>query len=199
MAQKSSRLPKEEVVLEDPIFGLSYNPSVVRYEEVPPWLDKKCKLGASSDDRMWIYAHVGNKDSELYIVINEAAGKEGYPGSALWVKGAECETDGSDWTLSGKLPERGYGASRSWEGLPGFGAPRVCEDQPSGSSCRYILRSPVEEAVLRSLVKDGIQRAVKAFGKAQFSKMECSAQAISEQSDYPIVQQELRKFCSTPN
>jgi hypothetical protein len=198
-AHKPQKVPLDPIFgsLEDPIFGLSYDTSVVRYEEVPSWLDKKCHIGR---DHSFIHAHVRNKGSELFIVMSYSSDQDGDSfGNSFWVKGAECKGDSSNWTLSGKLPERGYGLlSRSWEGLPGNGALELCDDNPCRGNYHWVLRSPAEEAVLRSLVQDGIQRAVKAFGRAQFGKQVCSAQAISEESDYPIVQQELRKFCSSP-
>ncbi len=118
-------------------------------------------------------------------------------GSSLWIKGTECTGDESKWTLSGTPPPGGYRQDHPWEGLPGHDASK-CQIPTRDEYC-YILRSPSEEAVLRALAQDALQRAVKAFGRAQFKKKECSAEAISEQADYPIIQQELRKFCSTPD
>jgi hypothetical protein len=98
MAQKSPRLRKGEVILEDPIFGLSHDPTVARYEEVPAWLDKKCTLG----DHSWIYAHVSNKDSELFIVMSYSSDQDGDSfGNSFWVKGR----DAREIRRTGRSPE----------------------------------------------------------------------------------------------
>jgi len=196
LAQKSSPIRKEQALLEDPIFGISYSPSQARYEEAPLLLKKRCRLG---NDPIWIYAHVRKDDSDYFIVTGYQLPEYEPEGSSLWVEGAECRDDLSAWTLSGLPPTGGYQNAQSSAGLPGLGAAKVCENRPEEQFCRYILRSPAEEALLRDLVQDGLQRAIKAWGKAPFRKKQCSAEAISKQSDYPIVQQELRKFCSTPD
>jgi len=195
-AQKSSQTRREQVLLEDPIFGISYSPSLARYEEADLLLKKKCRLGS---DPIWIYAHVRKEDSDYFIVTGEQLPEYESEGSSLWVKGAECRDDLSAWTLSGLPPAGGYQNAQSSAGLPGLGAAKVCENRPDEQFCRYILRSPAEEALLRELVQDGLQRAIKAWGKAPFRNKECSAKAIAKLSDYPIVQQELRKFCTTPD
>jgi hypothetical protein len=105
----------------------------------------------------------------------------------------------SNWTRSGVPPAGGYQNTKLTEGLPGMNAPEVCEDRPRYPLCRYVLRSAAEEALLRGLVQDGIERAVRAFGRDQFKKKACSSETFSEQSDYPIVQMELRRFCANPD
>jgi len=193
MSQQNSRPRTGQVLLDDPVFGISYDPSLNQYERVPASLDKKCHLGGGH----WIYAHASRKDSEYFVVMGYGPRQEGDSfGNSIWIKGAECRMDESNWALSGIPPEGGYRNAQTSEVLPGLDAPKVCENRPREEYCRYILRSHDEEAVLRSLVEDGIQRAVKAFGKAQFRKKECSAEALSKQSDYPIVQMELRRFCA---
>jgi hypothetical protein len=197
MAQQRPRPPKVQAVIDDPIFGIPYNPSLVRYDEIPPSLDKKCHLGGG---HTWIYAHV-SRDGSDYLIVQSYSSDQGDDsfGNSIWIKGEVCRVEESNWTLSGIPPTTAYRNVQVPEGLPGSGAAKVCENRPQEKYCRYNLRSAAEEAVLRSLVQDGIQRAVKAFGMPQFKKKECSAQAVSQQSDYPIIQQELRKFCSTPD
>ncbi len=183
--------------VEDPIFGLAYNPSEIKYEKVPSRLRRVCP--EFDPHNYSVYADVRRGESEFFIVMHTSSGDGDSFGNTIWGKGAECRVDESNWTLSGIPPTNGYLNVQSAEGLPGLDAPKVCENRPRGEYCRYILRSPAEEELLRGLVRDGLQRAVKAFGKSQFKKKECSAEAISQQSDYPIIQQELRKFCSTPD
>jgi len=195
-AQRSPRPRTEEVWLNEPIFGLTYRTSPIRYEKIPSWINKKCHLGGYE---LSDYAHASREGSEYFIVMDSSGQEDDPLGNSIWLKGAVCIADELKWTLSGVPPLRGYRGDQFTEGPPGWKAPEVCENQPTGSFCHYVLRSPAEEAVLRSLVQDGIQRAVKAFGKSQFRKKECSAEVIAQESDYPIVQQELRKFCSTPD
>lgn len=183
--------------VEDPMFGLAYNPSEIKYERVPSRLRRVCQ--EFYPHNYSVYADVRRGESEFFIVMHISSGDGDSFGNAIWVKGAKCRVDESNWTLSGIPPAGGYTGAKHLDGLPGLDAPKVCESRSRGEYCRYILRSPAEEDLLRSLVRDGIQRAAKAFGKSQFKEKECSAEAISQQSDYPIIQQELRKFCANPD
>ena len=77
---------------------------------------------------------------------------------------------------------------RAWEH-------EVCPHGQAGD-CYYVLRSAAEEAVLRSLVKDAIERAIKAYGsQALFGKKACTPSQLAGSESTAVVLQELEKFC----
>jgi len=102
--------------------------------------------------------------------------------------------------LSGAPPKNGYKDAQVAERMPGIDAPtpKACNSGPD-ELCNYTLQSAREEAILRGLVGDALQRAIKAYGgAATFRKKACSPDIILGNSNSPIVQQELQKFCSSP-
>jgi hypothetical protein len=188
---------KQNAVFDDPIFGISYDPSVVKYEPVS--LPRQCPPGGRF---LRLFAHVKTEQSEYYIVMDTNPADSGDTfGAAVWVQGSKCRVADSNWVLSGVPPKEGYNNNGGVEErLPGIDAPvpKECNSGPD-ELCYYTLRSAGEEAILRSLVKDGFQRAIKAYGGyAPFSKKVCSHGTELHYSLYPVIQQELQKFCSNP-
>ena len=184
--------PLRERVLEDPVFGIGYRPRVVKYDEIPARLKELCN--DFRDGRYWVYAHTRVDRSEYFIVMGITKGQEGDSlGNAVWIQDSKCQVGDSLWTLSGVPMKQAYGTGLYKGEMPGIGAPEVCDRQ---GDCHYNLRSDKEEAILRDIVKDAIQKAVAAYGdEDQFKKKACSPSVVSGDPRTPVVQQELQKFC----
>ena len=183
-----------QVTLDDPIFGITYSTSSVNYDQIPPEVKQLCPH--FNDGHFWVYAHFRAENGDYYIVMGIRPDQDSDSlGVALWIEGSKCRGIDSNWMLSGR-PKKEYGKAGSLGGLPGLDAPRICPHGPAGD-CYYDLQSADNERILRGLTGDAIQRAIKAYGgEAQFKKYACSPSELSE-SDAPIVQQELQKFCSS--
>jgi hypothetical protein len=90
----------------------------------------------------------------------------------------------------------GYKESGVVERLPRPSDPDAT-DNSDPSNGRTVLRFAHEEAVIRGLVRDAIQRCIKAYGgEAPFRNKVCSTVVIENTFDFPIVQQELKAYCS---
>ena len=205
--QVKANKARQPLPFDDPIFGISFDPSVVKYEEVPVSFVRQCHDQHYKKDNLRLFAHVRTKQSDFYVVMFASViyadevpvGAGDVFGSAIWVKGANCRDVEATWVLSGVPPKNGYNDANVDEKMPGVDVPtpKACNNLSQDELCNYTLRSAHEEAILRDLVKDGIQRAIKAFGGAvPFGRKACSPDIISGNSNSPIVQQELQKFCS---
>jgi hypothetical protein len=194
-AQVDTASRTHQMVMEEPVLGFLFNPSVVKYERIPSRMRDVCP--GFCEGRWWVFAHLQTEGADYFIVSGMIPGRTGdIFGSAYWIKGAECRVTESTWLLSGIPPKSGYGEAKSTKDLPGFDAPDTC-NQESLEWCHYVLRSEHDENILRGLTRDAIQRGIKAFGgEAEFKKRACSPSLISDISNTPIVQQELQKFCS---
>jgi hypothetical protein len=185
-------------VIEDPVFGTVYSPSLVKYEQVPSSLKKVCQGFSDPGEVTWLYSHHRQGNSEYFIVMSTFRNQDGDSfGSAIWIQGDKCQIDESKWVLSGVIPENGFSESPASESLPGLDSPvpSVCNSNPS-APCNYTLRSARQEQILRGLVNDAIQRAIKAYGgDAEFRKTACTPKVLENQVGFPIVQLELQAYC----
>ena len=110
------------------------------------------------------------------------------------VSGGTCHGEDSKWMLSGLVPVGGYPTPSPPVGLPGLGAPSVCDRGPTGD-CHYLLRSAAEEALLRDLVRDALERGIRAWGSAvAFRKAVCRPEVVGDDL-YPVLNQEVSRFC----
>jgi hypothetical protein len=180
--------------LDDPIFGISYQSDKVRYELMPARIRQLCPDFKRGE--FWTFAQFRSGTSEYFIVMGVRPGQDGDSlGAALQIDGSKCQAEDSTWMLSGTLPENGYSYPATAAHLPGLGAPKACPHGPAGD-CFYLLRSAAEEAILRGLVKDGIERAIKAYGnQALFGKKACAPSQLTGGESTPVVLQELKRFC----
>jgi hypothetical protein len=198
-SQQKAPLRSREVIVEDPIFGLQYQPSVVKYDKMPPEFKTRC-ADFKDAANIWLYAHFNSRDSEYWIVMTTNPGQDGdsFGTAVRRKKGFDCQLEESLWALSGVVPKGGYNGADSDDLLPGVDAepPKECNADPN-AICTYTLRSAREETILRGLIKDAIQRASKAYGSEQeFKKKACVPSALSPNANTPIVHEELQKFCS---
>ena len=180
------------------MFGISFKPDTVRYEPIPERIRELCpdfKRG-----QFWTFAMLQSGGSEYYVVLGVRPGQDGDSlGTALQIEGSKCQVEDSTWMLSGVIPGKGYSQPAPSARLPGLGAPEVCPHGQAGD-CYYVLRSSAEEAILRGLVKDGIDRAIKAYGsQALFGTKACTPSQLSGSESTPVVLQELERFCGKPH
>jgi hypothetical protein len=187
------------VIRQDPIFGISYNPSVVKYQQLSPEFRSRCALFQGKQDHLWLFAHVRSEGSDYYVIMSTSPGQDGDSfGTAVWIEGSKCHVTESKWVLSGVPPSKGYSDAHGVEKLPGIDvpSPKTCNSD-AYAVCNYTLQSALEEEILRGLVKDALRKAVRAYGgKTLFGGSACSRGIISGNSGSPIVQQELQMFCS---
>lgn len=59
---------QQQQPMEDPLFGISYNPNKVRFEPVTTSLSEQCTELRTKYDRAWIYGHWKGVDAEYFIV-----------------------------------------------------------------------------------------------------------------------------------
>jgi len=198
--QAQTTKPVLSTMIEDPVFGVSFDPFKVKFENIPSKLKQLCHL--SDEGHLWLFSHLKTDRSDYYIVMGWSYDQEGDSfGNAVWTMGNSCSIAETGWVLSGIPSPSGYSSTNVHEKLPGLGvpAPKSCQSDPQ-AVCNYQLRSAHEEFIIRGLVRDAIQRASKAYGgEAQFKKKACSPYTIKANSYSPIVQQELRQFCSQAN
>jgi hypothetical protein len=181
-------------LVTDPVFGITFNSSEVKYEPMPVAARHLCP-----DFRRgvyWTFAHFRKNDADYFVVLGAAPNQDGDSfGTAIEIRGSKCQVADSKWMLSGFLPPRGYSGGSEWNHLPGLEAPEVCDQ----GDCHYVLRSAGEEALLRGLVQDALARGTRAWGgMARFKKEVCSPQIMEDSSSMPVVQQELSNFCRQP-
>jgi len=185
------RVPASRSMLEDPVFGISYDYTKVHYEPMPASVRQVCadyKKGT-----FWTFAHVQREAVDYFIVMGIRPGQDGDSlGAAIAVVGSDCTEEDSTWMFSGLIPKGGYGPQKSETTLPGLKS-EVCNQ----GECYYVLKSAKEEALLRDLVRDGLTRAAKAWGGLeQFKKEACRPATLQGNSNTPVVQLELTNFCN---
>jgi hypothetical protein len=180
------------------MFGLVYNPAKVHYEPMPQEARKQCR--DFQQGKYWTFAHFSKHSAEYFVVLGVVSGQDGDSfGTAIEINGPKCQEQESKWILSGVVPSGGYRENGTIAHFPGMGAKQVCDKGPLGD-CHYFLRSSSEEEILRGLVQDALTRGTHAWGsEAEFKKAVCSSSIMTDaNSGYPLVQQELIKFCKQP-
>jgi hypothetical protein len=186
---------KAPMPITDPIFGLPFDPAKVKYEPMPVKIRNVCQAFDGGD--YWTFGRVKEDETEYFIVLGRSSSQDGDMfGTGLLINNSACREEESKWLLSGFVPSNGYVTNLSREPiLPGEGAKRVCGNSPF-ADCHYILRSPAEEMVLRELIRDAIARAGSAWKNAGgFRKQVCSPSYLAEQTQMPVLKNELEKFC----
>ena len=131
-AQRRIAISMHELSLDDPIFGISYLPAIVHYEQMPTRIRTLCQ--GFEDGQYWTFAHYQSGASEYFVVMGISRGQSGDSlGVAVQIKGKKCQTDDSEGMLSGHFSKSGYIKDATSDQLPGHNAPNVCPDGPSGS------------------------------------------------------------------
>jgi hypothetical protein len=191
-------LPK---FLDEPLFGIGYDPSVVHYAPVPASFLHICHDGYEHE---FVYAHIKSGNSDYYIISGYSSDQDSDSlGYIALINENRCDTYDLKNAYSGIPPENGYKETGIIERIPGKNAPDVRDPGESGAqgNYHYILRSAHEEFILRSLIRDALQRGVQAFGSEdRFRKMVCTPEKIKGFSGFSdiIEEEELKSFCSKP-
>lgn len=180
--------------LQDPMFGLSYDYNKVHYEKITSDVSSVCS--GYIHGSYWIFAHVRRATVDYYIVMGVDRHQDGDAlGAALAIEGGKCFEEDSSRALSGAVPKMGFRPAPTQKRmLPGLDAPDVCDHGVFGG-CHYILRSSEEEAILRALVNDGIERGARAWGY-KFRNALCEPSREKVDEGMPVVRQEVQKYCA---
>ena len=194
----ATSIPRNGSQMTDPVFGVQFDPVLVRYQATPRAVLSLCHL--SRDRVYWTFAHVRKGGAEYFVemvIPHEGEDNEGRGdvfGGAVVVSSGTCHGEDSKWMLSGLVPVGGYPTPSKPVSLPGLGAPSVCDRGPTGD-CHYLLRSAAEEALLRDLVRDALDRGIQAWGSAAaFRKAVCRPKVVGDDF-YPVLNQEVSRFC----
>ena len=181
----------KQTLLEDPMFGLSYDYTKITYEQFSKSVAHLCRL--EKGGKYWLFAHTHRKSGDYYVVMGVVPGQSGDSlGIALWVRDPECDAEDSLWMQSGFSPAEGYTSIPYSGELPGMGAQKACNN----GDCHYVLRSAEEEAILRDLVRDAISRGIQVWGEERFRKEACQSAPLKDRnSPTPIAQKALAEFC----
>lgn len=196
---QTDKIPLSSSILDNPLWGFQYDVNKVRYDTLSSSLYTLCaKKLYPGIPPIYILAHIEAGGYDFYAEKNflkPGISDNGF-GAILQISGKECHVLDLDWTLSGAPPAKGYSNTESnKDTFPGVGAERHCVF----GECYYELRSAKEESILKQLVKDAIQRGIRAYGGGEiFRKKVCIAEVQSDLRDsrYVIVLHELESYCS---
>jgi len=183
---------------QDVIFGEAYGSLKAKYDKFPANLKQKCAHVDSAVNHFGYFAHYVSNGSEYYAVLDmstkPSSDAYGY-GSIILIHGPNCSEGDLDWALRGIPPGNGYQSGAALVEMPGLNAPRIGIPPRSGNM-HYILRSAHEEEILRGLIRDSIQRAIKINGgDAPVRKTLCRPENLLADPNYPLVPQELSAYC----
>ncbi len=188
----------QQATLEDPVFGIAYRPSIVKFDVMPKRISQLCPGFGNELD--WVFAHYKSGSSDYYIVMGVSESQDGDSfGTGVWIDGSRCRMSESKWVFLGTPSSSGFNNKGIADELPGLNAPRVC-DSGAGSDCHYLLRSAHEEEILKGLIGDAIQRSIAAYGSgAAFKRKACSSDILRGNAEFPLVAEALRAFCAKPS
>jgi hypothetical protein len=164
-------------MMEDPLFGIAYDPHVVKFQPIPPSLLTRCPGLRAQYVRGWIYGHLKSAGSEYYLVsglmpyhgVNKrqpeiAPDESG--GLALALRGKKCLVDQADYFLTQKIN-------------PAAGATPIAAPR----------------SVVNRILQNVFERYTAAFGgKEQFLK-----QVTPEAIGPHVVLEQLGKFEGSPH
>ena len=69
-------------LMGDPLFGVTYDPAKVRFEEIPPLLPEKCAKLKGRYVAAWVYGHFKTTESEYFLISGLIKVQEDKPGGA---------------------------------------------------------------------------------------------------------------------
>jgi hypothetical protein len=93
----------------DPVFGVSYDRQVIRYEILPEEISRQCAITDGKKVPLAVFAHATLGESDYYIVKEIIPVEDDYGwGTALWIKSTKCQTTGTDDVFFGISSTKGY-------------------------------------------------------------------------------------------
>jgi hypothetical protein len=145
-------------LMNDPVFGIIYDPHRVRFEIAPRSLEKKCAADLRGRERFWLFAYWKEADTEYFLISSQRASESG---GAAAVSVTRCTLGLPDWLLTG---ERKF--------------------NPDATDSSIVFSS----SVLHGLAKDLLDRYSKAFaGKDRFLDAVRKLKNFSPNEDLPPV------------
>jgi hypothetical protein len=154
----------------DPLFGMSYDTTKVRFEEAPALVSQLCSELRGL--KLWLYAAQRTADAQFYIVSGlvlvrpDGQGPtdaEPDGGDAVEIRGTKCHLSTLDWLLSEKVN-------------PSPTAPKTSKQ------------------VVEALLSDALARYVRAFGGKQNFVRALSDSRVSPADLPPILRNQLQAF-----
>lgn len=173
MCAATTAIPQSSRNMEDPLFGIVYDPQVNHFESEPSSLLKMCPDLQHRYTTAWIFGHFKMADSEYFLISglmmyrDNATGKpatiapDEAGGVAIALRGSRCLVDQTDYFLTQKTN-------------PARGATPIVAPQ----------------SVLKGLLRDAFNRYATALGGRQHFLMQVNPDAIGP----PIVREELEVF-----
>jgi hypothetical protein len=159
-------------LMEDPLFGITYDTHEVNFHPIPQLLQTHCSYLKAHYVRGWIYGHFKTDDSEYFLVSglmayhggsnvtsNIAPDESG--GLAVALREQKCLVDQADYFLTQRA-------------------------NPAARTATITASRPVLDGIL----KDAFERYVKAFGGRENFLKRVTPEAIGPQ----IVLEELKVF-----
>jgi hypothetical protein len=160
--------------MDDPLFGISYDPQRVHFEQAPRSIAELCP--DLRNRKLWVFARWDSKDTQYFIVSgfirthSDGTNRQGSQpafGTAVSLHGGMCTEDQSEYFLRGEVN-------------PAYGATPI----------------RVTDVILREIARDVLQRYAKAFGsKAEFLKQLSSS---DRRALPPVLQEQLDTFEKRP-
>jgi hypothetical protein len=163
-------------LMEDPLFGITYDAHIVNFQPIPASLLMRCPDLKAEYVRGWIYGRLKTADSEYFLVSGlmtyRRGGGKGAPdiapdesgGLAVAVRGQKCLVDQADYFLTQTAN-------------PAAGATSIT----------------VPRSILDGILEDAFERYVKAFGGKEKFLKQVTPDAIGPH----IVREELERFEQT--
>lgn len=164
-----AQVPK---LIDDPLFGISYDPQKVHFERVPPLLSQKCTSVRERYVVAWVYGHFQAADAQYFLVSglmqsrDEETGaltvaQEEGDGTVVALRSSKCLMDQADYFFS-------QGVNPAKDATPIM----------------------VPKSVLRGVLQDAFKRYSNAFGGREkfVAKVKIGAIAV------PIVREQLEIF-----
>jgi len=179
------------------ILGNAYDSLKEKLDPIPEKLKQIC-AGLGSQVKHYAYfTHYSLDGFEYYAVLDTSTPPSddayGY-GSIILVHGTQCIKGDLDWALRGIPSAKGYSGSSMKIEMPGLNAPGFGSPLNTDRA-HYRIRSAHEEEILRGLIKDAIQTAIKANGGGPTKAKLCKPANLKPDIDYPLVPMELARYC----
>jgi len=183
---------QKAALVDDPVFGTTFDPSVVKFDPLPQDIKARCSVPLDADYR--IFGRVDRATGSDMIVLAFPKRQDGDAfGAVLSIRGSSCKTQDANWVLSGRIAAKGYGGAPKIDAVPGLTEKKTCD---SLGNCQFEFSSQAEETLVRALMTDAWGRAQKAWGSpANFKAKACAKEILDKAKDYPVILSFLRTQC----
>lgn len=105
---------QSQAKMEDPLFGILYDPQEIHFESAPSTLLKRCPQLRERYVKAWVYGHLKTSDGEYFLISGlmeyhdaktgaMTIAPEETDGTAVALRGSKCLTDDADYFLSQQI------------------------------------------------------------------------------------------------